>query len=335
MKHVNVPIFIPHLGCPNNCVFCNQRTISGTVEFDIDKVTEIIDSVIATTDGCEREIAFFGGSFTGIDRDLMIKLLDIAENYVSRGLVTGIRMSTRPDYIDAEIIGILKGYTVSQIELGVQSTCDRVLAASGRGHGAKCSLDAINTLRDAGFSVVGQMMTGLPASTVSDEIKTAEDLVKAGCDGARIYPTIVFKDTELDRMRNNGEYTPLTVDEAVERSAAVLKVFADAGVPVIRIGLCDSENLHSEKTYSAGPAHAALGELVMSRLYYDKMSEQIASYGRDTKSVAVLCPRGTTSKVVGNGGVNRQKLEKEFGIKSMKTIEKDDCIGYNIKVLFN
>ena len=335
MKHVNIPIFIPHLGCPNNCVFCNQRTISGTVEFDIEKVNDIIRGVIDTSARCEREIAFFGGSFTGIDRGLMIKLLDTAQTYVASGEVSGIRMSTRPDYIDDGIIGILKKYTVSQVELGIQSTCDRVLSASGRGHDAKCALEAIRKLKSAGFSVVGQMMIGLPRSTPEDEIKTADDLAEAGCDGARIYPTVVFKGTELDRMRERFEYVPLTLDDAVARSASALEVFVKAGIPCLRVGLCESENLHSEETYSAGPNHAALGELVMSRLYYNRLSS--AFEGRDVRGrdVTVLCPRGATSKVVGNGGENRRKLQKEFGIKSVKTIEKDDLISYNIKVLFN
>ncbi len=335
MKHVNIPIFIPHLGCPNNCVFCNQRTISGTAEFDIERVNDIIRGVIETSEGCEREIAFFGGSFTGIDRALMIKLLDTAQNYVDSGEVSGIRMSTRPDYIDCEIVGLLKKYTVSQVELGIQSTCDRVLSASDRGHDAKCSLDAIKKLKDAGFSVVGQMMIGLPGSTREDEIKTAKDLVAAGCDGARIYPTVVFKDTELDRMTERGEYVPLTVEDAIERSASALEVFASALVPCLRIGLCESENLHSEETYSAGPNHAALGELVMSRLFYKRIASALTGADTEGRDICVLCPRGAVSKVVGNGGENRRKLGKEFGIKSVKTIEKDDLIGYNIKVLFN
>ena len=335
MKHVNIPIFIPHLGCPNNCVFCNQRTISGTVEFDIDNVAGIIENVISTSAGCEREIAFFGGSFTGIDRGLMISLLDTAQSFVDSGEVSGIRMSTRPDYINDEIIGILKRYTVSQVELGIQSTSDRVLAASGRGHDAKCSFDAIKKLKDAGFSVVGQMMIGLPGSTADDEIKTAKDIVGAGCCGARIYPTVVFKDTELDRMRERGEYAPLAAEDANGRSASVLEVFVDAGIPCLRIGLCESENLHSEKTYSAGPAHAALGELVMSRLYYKRIASELRAVEAGGRNISILCPRGATSKVIGNGGENRRKLQKEFGIKSIKTIEKDDLIGYNIEVLFN
>ena len=334
MKHVNIPVFIPHLGCPNACVFCNQRTISGTEKFDEGDVVGIIDSVLETTVGCEREIAFFGGSFTGIDRDLMIRLLDTAEGYVSRGEVSGIRLSTRPDYIDRETVGILKKYTVSQVELGIQSMSDRVLELSKRGHTSDDTRRAVALLKENGFSVVGQMMIGLPGSTLGDEVYTATEICAMGCDGARIYPTVVFKDTELDAMRLSGEYAPLDVGDAVERSADALEVFEMHGVECIRIGLCDSENLHSEKTYSAGPAHPALGEKVMSRLFYKKIAEAVHD-NTGAGAITVECPKGAVSKVMGNKGENRRRLEKEFGIKSVKTIENDDLLGYNIKVLFS
>ncbi len=339
MRHVNIPIFIPHLGCPNMCVFCNQRTISGTLSFDESALPALIDEALSTSGDAECEIAFFGGSFTGIDRALMIRLLDAAQSYVDRGLVAGIRMSTRPDYVDGEIIGILEKYTVSQVELGIQSMSDKVLDACRRGHTSSDTRRAVSLLRDAGFEVVGQMMIGLPSSSSEDEIATAKEICDMGCAAARIYPTVVFRDTVLCAMTESGEYAPLSAEEAAVRSADVLAVFEERGVKCIRIGLCDSENLHSEQTYFAGPSHPALGEVVMSRLFLKKMrsaANDALDKGQkiEGKTLVAECPRGCVSKVVGNGRSNFQTLKEEFKIKRLKTIEKDEIIGYNIKVSF-
>ena len=166
MAHRNIPIFIPHLGCPNQCVFCNQRSISGCKEFDREDVRAQIERALSTIpNGTETEIAFFGGSFTGIDRGLMTWLLDTAESYVKDGRVSSIRLSTRPDYITPEILKILSNYSVGTIELGLQSMDDEVLMRTARGHTAKTAREACRAVVEAGFSLVGQMMIGLPAST--------------------------------------------------------------------------------------------------------------------------------------------------------------------------
>ena len=209
-KHANIPIFIPHLGCPNQCVFCNQRTISGVNKFDISRVSAQIDEALATVDpSCEVEIAFFGGSFTGIDRELMISLLEIAYDYIKRGKVSSVRCSTRPDYISDDILNILKKYGVKTVELGLQSASDKVLLKSKRGHTAYDEERACKMIVNAGLDLVGQMMIGLPGSTLEDELQTARFIVKSGAKGARIYPTVVFYDTELCEMSRRGEYTPL------------------------------------------------------------------------------------------------------------------------------
>ncbi len=318
------------------CVFCNQRTISGVRKFDPETVPHLIEEALATCGGAECEIAYFGGSFTGIERSLMVSLLDIAESYVKDGKVVGTRMSTRPDYIDEDVVDILKKYTVTQIELGIQSMSDKVLEMSGRGHTADDTRRAVLLLKENGFDVVGQMMIGLPGSEAGDEIDTAREICSMGCSAARIYPTIVFKDTELDRMYARGEYTPLTVDDAAERSASVLEIFDENGVGCLRIGLCDSEELHGDSSYSAGPLHAALGEIVMSRLFLRRIISGISELAKDTavcgRSLLIECPRGCVSKVIGNRKENVAAISSEFGIKRIKTIENDDLIGYNIKV---
>ncbi len=357
MRHINIPIFIPHMGCPNQCVFCNQRTISGACFFERSDAGATVERVLSTAaEDDDVEIAFFGGSFTGIERSLMTGLLDDAERYVALGRVRGIRMSTRPDYIDGEIIEILKKYTVTQVELGIQSMSDRVLGLCRRGHTAEDSRRAVAMLRDAGFEVAGQMMIGLPGSSAEDEVMTAREICSMGCSASRIYPTVVFKDTELCRMCREGEYEPLGLDEAVERSADALDVFERSGVRCLRVGLCESENLHSEETYVAGPNHSAVGELVMSRLFYKRIKKEIDALfsveGRvlgersgdnsversgersgEKRDIEIQCPRGSVSKVVGNKKQNKCKILREYPVKRIKVVENPRLLGYNIKVI--
>lgn len=316
-RHLNIPVFIPHLGCPNACVFCNQRTISGTQQFDPSTVdAQIAQALDTTAEGDTAEIAFFGGSFTGIDRTLMCDLLDVAERYVQRPAlgkahVAGIRMSTRPDYISEEIIAILARYSVRTVELGVQSMDDAVLAASGRGHDAACAERACRMLLDAGYEVVGQIMIGLPGSTPQSETDTAERLCRVGVQGARIYPTVVFADTALHGMMQSGSYHPLSLDEAVKRSAEVLRIFEAGGVQVIRIGLCASDNLSDPALAVGGAYHPALGELVRSELYYQTLRKLLSGAADGVQTVYV--PSRELSMAIGQHKQNLLRLQAEFG----------------------
>ena len=334
MRHINIPIFIPHLGCPNMCVFCNQRSISGVGDFCADSVIEIIDDHLKTvTEDDWVEIAFFGGSFTGIDRNLMIRLLEIAYEYIKRGSVHSVRCSTRPDYIDKEVLSVLSCYGVKVIELGIQSASEEVLKVTKRGHTINDTKRALDLVVKHGFSLVGQMMIGLPGATLESEIATADLIINAGAKGARIYPTVVFKGTELTDMTKKGEYAPLSVDEAADRSAVVLARFVNAGVPVIRIGLCSNENLASEQTYFAGPNHPAIGELTINKLYYNLITEK-ASEMRLSKSNSLLVyvSRGSLSKAIGQHSVNKTLLKEKLGVKKIGFVESDSLIGYNIKL---
>lgn len=320
------------MGCPNQCVFCDQHAISGAHSFCIDKVREDINAVLATKGDRECEIAYFGGSFTGIDRSLMIELLDLAEDYVKRGLVSGIRMSTRPDYISREICDILHRYTVSQVELGIQSFSDAVLGVCRRGHTAEASIKAVRLLRAEGFSFVGQMMTGLPGADGVSERETAEMICAEGAEGARIYPCIVFKNTPLEAMTRRGEYTPLSVEEAVSRSADVFRIFLNNDVPVLKIGLHEGENLHSEETYFAGPNHPALGELVRSRVFLDRITAALD--GRDARGrcIYISAPFGAVSSVAGHKKGNKEYIMEKTGAKCVKILENSALSGYNISI---
>ena len=330
-RHVNIPIFIPHLGCPNACVFCNQRTISGHGDFKIESVRDEIESALSTLSAdTEREIAFFGGSFTGIDRVLMIELLDMAESYVKRGLVSEIRLSTRPDYINSEILDILSQYSVRTIELGLQSLNDEVLCASRRGHNSECALSACKQIKERGFNLIGQMMIGLPKSTGESEIKTAELICKLHADGARVYPTVVFADTELSLMMKEGEYLPLDTESAVERTKNVLAVFDSYGVPCIRVGLCASENLRDASLAIAGATHSAIGEMAMSELFYDRICKELDERKICGGALKIFVPLGATSKAVGQKRKNKEKICKKYCLTSLKVLEKNELLGYNI-----
>lgn len=320
------------MGCPNDCVFCNQRTISGRQSFDASTVEAQIEESLSTVSAdTESEIAFFGGSFTGIDRGLMIHLLDVAKKYTDSGRVSGIRLSTRPDYIDGEILDILSGYKISAIELGLQSMCDDVLLASKRGHNADQAERACRLIKERGFSLVGQMMIGLPISDVNKEIYTAKRICDLGADGARIYPTVVFRGTELCEMTKRGEYLPIEESDAVVRTKEALAVFEAWGVPCIRVGLCASDNLSDEDEVYGGANHSAVGELAMGELYYDKICGELDKYEDLTgKNIVICCSRGSTSKVSGQNKRNKIRICKKYGVKSIKILEKSELLGYNI-----
>ena len=334
-RHINIPIFIPHLGCPNMCVFCNQRTISGKSEFRAESIREEIEQVLSTAEESDEcEIAFFGGSFTGIEPSLMISLLEIAEEYVTLGRVKSIRLSTRPDYINEEIISILKRYSVKTVELGLQSAKDEVLSLTKRGHLFADEITACQMLVREGFDLVGQMMIGLPGSSIEDEMKTAEFIASVGASYARIYPTVVFRDTELFSMCHSGEYTPLTLEDAVERSASVYDFFLSRGVKVIRVGLCASENLSSEEKYYGGPNHSALGELVEGRVMLNRMLAEIdASDGILGDCIHILVSRGFLSRAVGQKRVNKEYIKNKYKLKRVKFSECEDLSDFEIKIL--
>ena len=324
MAHCNIPVFIPHMGCPNQCVFCNQRSISGQHDFCEADVAHNIENALATVpNGTDAQIAFFGGSFTGIDRALMIRLLDTAQRYVDAGQVKSIRLSTRPDYVDAEVLRILSRYAVDTIELGLQSMDDSVLQATQRGHTANQARRACVAVKDAGFSLVGQMMVGLPLGSTENETATAKEICRLGADAARIYPTVVFYGTPLAELTQRGEYRPLTLDEAVTRSARVLDVFEAHRVPCIRIGLCATEELVSPEAVLAGPNHPALGELVWNEHDYRMLLEAIRAAGLCGCDVMLSVPKREVSKLVGQRRCNIERLLRETDTRVCKIVGKE------------
>ena len=316
------------------CVFCNQRSISGKTAFDRASVKGEIERALGTIDKqAEVEIAYFGGSFTGIDRELMIYLLDLAASYVDdvredRAKIVGIRLSTRPDYINDEIMGILARYPVKTVELGLQSMCDDVLKRSNRGHTAADAEAACELIKLAGYQLIGQMMIGLPGGNLENELYTAKKICDMGADGARIYPTVTFFDTELACMAQRGEYEMLSNEQAILRSKEVYKLFSSRGVECIRIGLCASDNLGDMTKVMGGANHPALGELVLGEAYFDAECEKIEQMSLDTKggTATFLVPRGELSRAIGHNGNNRERLCKKYGLKRVIFKEHEDKI---------
>ncbi|MBR3300201.1 MAG: radical SAM protein, partial [Clostridia bacterium] len=267
--HSNISIFVPHIGCPNMCSFCNQRYITGKNSAPTaENVEEAVLTAIASKnyDPETTEIAFFGGSFTAINHNYMITLLNSAFKFVHKGMVAGIRISTRPDAIDRGILTILKSYGVTAIEIGAQSMNDKVLKKNNRGHTAKDVQNASKLIKEMGFSLGIQMMTGLYGDNDDQAIRTAKEIAKLKPDTVRIYPTIVLKDTDLAALYADGFYKPQTLESAVDLATNLLKIFNDENIKVIRLGLHSIE----PNSYIAGPWHPAFSELCLSNLYFDK-----------------------------------------------------------------
>lgn len=312
-KHVNIPIFIPHMACPYQCSFCDQRRIAGARRPpDPDEVYTIIQKAIRTVDRTRQtcEIAFFGGSFTGIGAPLMRAYLDAAAHFC--GQADGIRLSTRPDYIDDEVIGLLRAYPVTTIELGAQSMDDAVLRINGRGHSAQDTLRAASRIRAAGFSLVMQMMTGLPGDTPAGAKRTAETLCSLRPDAVRIYPCVVVRGTELERRYRAGEYTPASLRESVSLCADLRLLFERAGAAVIRLGLHADSRFAAEDVV-AGPFHPAFGEMCENAIFYKLMYTALAGFAGSDEVCVHVAPQAL-SKAVGQRRANVTALERALGI---------------------
>ncbi|WP_240840611.1 elongator complex protein 3 [Acidaminobacter sp. JC074] len=320
MKHFNIPIFVPHEGCPHDCVFCNQKSITGVKEsFDIGRVKKTIDdhleSIHKTYDECRVEVAFFGGSFTGIEVSKQEAYLNLTKAYLDAGLIDGVRLSTRPDYIDKTVLDRLDYYGVTTIELGVQSLVEDVLESANRGHDIACVDKACALIKKRKFKLGLQMMIGLPGDTLEKSLVTMEKIISLKPDMVRIYPTIVIENTDLAVLYKKGFYKPLTLDQAVNWCAVLYKHFTHYGIPVIRMGLQASESL-SESL--AGPYHPSFRQLVESKLYYDVL-DGVLKPGR----VSVYVHPKEISFLVGQKRDNLNRLEKKYGIKKISVYPKD------------
>ena len=291
------------MACPYQCVFCNQEKISNT--FTIPKPHEIaatIDSYLETIPkGREINVAFFGGSFTGIPKEEMIAYLKVAHTYVLSGQIQGIRLSTKPDYINNEILDILEKYGVTAIELGAQSTNNKVLLKSGRGHKFDVIEKAAKLINKRDFELGLQMMLGLPYDTLALSLQTAKDIVRLGADSTRIYPTLVIEGTVLEKMYHSGKYKVLSLDEAVLWSKEVYKIFMKTDIKILRVGLHPSEELELGKSLVDGPIHPSFKEMVLSALWADILEEKL----QENKNATIAVTKNQLNYAIGFKGSNR------------------------------
>ncbi len=314
MKYCNIPIFVPHRGCPFACVFCNQGHITGSgSRVTGEDVTRLITDSLATIGGRRTEAAFFGGSFTGIPAEEQEELLSAAYEFIKTGALAGIRLSTRPDYIDTEVLDRLQRYGVTTIELGVQSMDAEVLRLSGRGHSARDVEKAVALIKGYGCFALGlQMMTGLPGDTPQKSIETGRAIAALKPDIVRIYPTLTIRDTELERMYLAGEYKPQTLEEAVSVCKELLKIFDKAGITVIRVSLQTTDEICEGGSVTAGPYHPNFRELVEGDMIYDEMMPLLEK--NRGKTLCLEYPSNIAPKARGYKRRNIARAQKEYGV---------------------
>lgn len=293
VKHCNIPIFIPQKACPHQCIYCNQKYISGKqVSPTLNEVKRTIEQYLFSIEkGNNIQVAFFGGTFTGLDFEEQRAYLETVRPYIISGKVHSVRLSTRPDYINSQILELLKQYDVKDIELGAQSLDDDVLSYSERGHTSEDVIKASQLIKSFGFNLGLQMMIGLPKDTLEKSIQTAKNIISLGATSTRIYPTLVIDRTTLATYYKQGKYRPLTINEAVCWTKEVYKVFKNEDITVLRVGLHPSKEFINGKGYLAGPFHVSFFELVLTSLWKERFEKTIHS---------LIMPKSDVIKIIVN-----------------------------------
>ena len=330
-----IPVFIPNLGCEHECVFCDQRLISGEREpvtpEDVSNVCS--EALIALADAGESsaaaEVAFYGGSFTALSERRQNELLEAVQPFLKHNARNSIRISTRPDCMDRQAALRLKSFGVGTVELGAQSMCGDVLALSKRGHTAGDVARASGIIKSAGLCLILQMMTGLPGDSREKSLYTAKHIIGLKPDGVRIYPAVVVRGTRLFEMWRDGSYAEHTVEEAVGLCAELCALFDEAGIPVIRLGLNPTDTL-SAGGAAAGAYHPAFGELVYSKIYFEKAVSALTGV-RPGSGVVITVARGRVSKMAGHRRGNIHALIEKFSLGSLKIVESD-IVSCEIKI---
>ena len=326
MSHSNISIFVPHKGCPNDCSFCNQRAISGQMTSatpeDVEDAVEI--AIKYKVDPKNTEIAFFGGSFTAIEREDMLSLLTAAKHFLDIYKFKGIRISTRPDCINKDILETLKNYGVTAIELGAQSMSDEILSANRRGHTAEDVRKASKLIKEYDFELGLQMMTGLYKSDFQKDEQTALEIIKLRPDTVRIYPTVVLKNTHLGYLQEKGEYIAPTAEESAPFCARLLQLFEKEGIKVIKLGLHSSETVESDMV--GGAYHPAFRELCEGHIYLAKTLEKLSDKDKNQQYV-IYVNKKVLSKAKGQQKRNEKALKNQGFhciIKGKENLEEFD-----------
>lgn len=326
-NHYIIPIFVPHKGCPHDCVFCNQKRITGTArDITYEDVVRTIEEYLKTIPGENSyiEVSFFGGSFTGIPMDYQNELLMAAKEAYDMGKINAIRLSTRPDYINEFILDNLVNYKVGVIELGVQSMDEEVLRLSERGHSREDVISASRLIKKYNIRLGLQMMLGLPGDSEEKDLRTAEEIIKLEPDFVRIYPALVIKDTYMEYMYKRGLYKPLSLDEAVDISKKLYIEFSSCNIQIIRIGLQPTEDINIGRDVISGPFHPAFRELVESTIINDMAGFIIDKYFPDSIELTIYINPGDISKLYANSKkifYNKMKVYTSKKIKIRQEIK--------------
>ena len=316
-KTFHIPIFVPHKGCPHDCVSCNQRKITGRLsEMTPTEAKSTIELNLETIEKYNApgtyyaEIAFFGGSFTAIEQDKQTKLLSLANSYLRSGRVHGIRCSTRPDAIDDAILENCKKYGLTSIELGVQSADEGVLCASDRGHTFNDVIKSSHLIKSYGFELGLQMMTGLPGDTYEKSLETAHKIASLRPQNVRIYPTLVMDDTRLMDMYLKGEYIPQSLDEAVIRAADIAEIFINENIEILRIALQTTDGVNADTVI--GPYHPAFAELVYSEIEKRKTEKYILENKLSDCTLDISTDK--VSQVIGHKKSNKIYFKEKYNV---------------------
>lgn len=326
-----IPIFIPHVGCPHDCVFCNQKKIAGALSAPTgEEVRKTIENALEYS-GDMPQVAFYGGSFTAIERPLMLEYLESAKAFIDKGKVSSVRLSTRPDCIDEKILDILREYRVETIELGCQSMVESVLSASGRGHTAEDVRKSARLIKKHGFQLILQMMTHLPLSDYKKDIETARELCALKPDGVRVYPTVVVRDTALEVLWRRGEYTAATPEEAAELGGEIIGIFEENNIPIIRFGLNPTDDL-SDGEALAGAYHPALGEMAISSKYLLLCEKKLKDRDTKGKNLLIGVNNKRISAMSGQKKINKRKLKEKYGFSDVTVCGSDKIADGDILV---
>ena len=317
-----IPLFIPHRGCPHLCLFCNQHSIAaaGPAATDAAAIAGIIRTWLDRSPGRDGvQAAFFGGSFTCLPLAEQRRLLAAVQPFIAAGEVDSIRLSTRPDCIDAEVCRFLRDHRVDLVELGVQSFDDQVLRGARRGHTAADSRRAVQLLRQAGMAVGIQLMPGLPGESCRSFIAGIRQTIALAPAVVRLYPAVVLRRTGLEEVWRAGRYRPLSLNRAVALVARAKEMLDDAGIRVIRMGLQPSNELEAEVV--AGPYHPAFGECVQSRLWLTRIRRRLARLAANEHLTIRICSRDR-SAIAGHRQANLRRLAA-LGYAGRYTLEED------------
>jgi histone acetyltransferase (RNA polymerase elongator complex component) len=330
-RHLIVPVFIPHQGCPFQCIYCRQDKITdqSIMPASASSVKEILDISLKSprhSSAHTKEVAFYGGTFTNIPKARMVEILETVAPYLQQGLFNSIRVSTRPDSLDGPRLELMKSYGVSTVELGVQSMDDNVLMRSKRGHSSNDTIQAVALLKKYGFKVGVQLMPGLPGDSESTFTETIDKVLDLKPDMARLYPAIVIRDTELASMYHSGRYRPLILDEAVRICGESCLRLEDNGIPVIRLGLMSSPSLLREGEMLAGPWHSAFGFLVRSYIHHKKIGAFLAKINYNG-TIGIRAPSREIPLVRGYKNEGVRLLEERSGVRIIY-VKPDDSIPF-------